>query len=91
VQVFDVATKKLAHTIDLLGDKTELSPLPIGICIAPDGDRAWIACQRGEFVAVVDLSTFAMVDRLPIGMGPDGMAYARWIEDGSTALQRTDK
>jgi hypothetical protein len=42
------------------------------------------------FVAVVDLSTFAMVDRLPIGMGPDGMAYARWIEDGS-ALQRTDK
>jgi hypothetical protein len=32
-----------------------------------------------------------MVDRLPIGKGPDGMAYARWIEDGSTALQRTDK
>ena len=88
VQVFDVATKKLVRTIDLLDDKTELSPLPIGICIAPDGDRAWVACQRGEFVAVVNLATYAMVDRLPIGLGPDGMAYARWIEHGSIPSQR---
>ena len=78
VQVFDTTTRALVSTIDLLGDKTELSPLPIGICIEPDGKRAWIACQRGEFLALVDLATHAVVDRIPGGSGPDGMAFAQW-------------
>ena len=78
VQVFDTTTRALVATVDLLGDKTELSPLPIGICIEPDGKRAWIACQRGEFLALVDLATHVVVDRIPGGSGPDGMAFAQW-------------
>lgn len=77
VQVFDAVERRLAHTIVLGGDKTELSPLPIGICVQPDGDFAWVACQRGEFLAVIDLRTFAMVDRIQARRGPDGMAFAR--------------
>jgi YVTN family beta-propeller protein len=80
VEVFDTATRTRVATIDLLGDKTELSPLPIGVCVEPDGKRAWIACQRGEFLALVDLATFAVVDRMPGGSGPDGMAFAQWRE-----------
>lgn len=78
VQVFDTKARAPVRTIDLLADKTELSPLPIGICIEPDGKRAWIACQRGEFLALVDLATCAVVDRIPGGSGPDGMAFAQW-------------
>ncbi len=44
VEVFDTASRERVATIDLLGDKTELSPMPIGICIEPEGKRAWIAC-----------------------------------------------
>lgn len=80
VQVFDCAARTLAHSIELLGDKTELSPLPIGICVAADGTFAFVACARGEFLAVVDLATFRLVDRIPAGPGPDGMAWARWTE-----------
>lgn len=80
VQVFDAAKRQLEGTIDLLGDKTELSPVPIGICPEPDGKRAWIACQRGEFLALVDLATLTVIDRIPGGKGPDGMAFAAWNE-----------
>lgn len=81
VEVFDCARRQRVHTVDLLADKTEQSPVPIGICIAPDGDVAWIACARGEWLAVVDLRTYAVIDRVPAGPGPDGMAFARWRTD----------
>jgi YVTN family beta-propeller protein len=77
VQVWSTKTKKLVHTIELLGDRTENSPLPIGICVEPEGAFAWIACNRGEWLAVVDLHTWAIVDRVPARKGPDGMAFAR--------------
>lgn len=87
VEVLDTATRTRVATIDLLGDKTELSPLPIGVCVEPDGKRAWIACQRGEFLALVDLATFAVVDRMPGGSGPDGMAFAQWLETRDDAVR----
>jgi DNA-binding beta-propeller fold protein YncE len=76
VQVWSTKTRKLVHTIELLGDKTENSPLPIGICVEPEGACAWIACNRGEWLAVVDLHTWSVVDRVPARKGPDGMAFA---------------
>ncbi|MGE3171486.1 MAG: YncE family protein [Planctomycetota bacterium] len=78
VQVFDTATRELRHTIDLQGEESEQSPLPIGICIDRDGRFAYVACARGEYLAVIDLTAFRMVDRIPAGPGPDGMAWARW-------------
>jgi DNA-binding beta-propeller fold protein YncE len=76
VQVWSTKTRKLVHTIELLGDKTENSPLPIGICVEPEGAFAWIACNRGEWLAVVDLHSWSVVDRVPARKGPDGMAFA---------------
>jgi len=80
VQVFDATARKLAATVDLLAERTELSPQPIGICMAPDGRTAWVACARGEFLAVLDLQQGVLIDRVPAGPGPDGMAWARWTD-----------
>jgi DNA-binding beta-propeller fold protein YncE len=77
IEVWSTAERTLLHSIDLLADKTERSPLPIGICVEPEGQFAWIACNRGEWLAVLDLRTWRVVDRVPTRKGPDGMAFAR--------------
>ncbi len=76
VQVWRTKDRTLAHTIDLLGEKTERSPMPIGICIEPEGKFAWVACNRGEWLAVIDLTEWRILDRIPARKGPDGMAFA---------------
>jgi YVTN family beta-propeller protein len=48
-----------------------------GILIAPDSSRAYCAATGDNNVAVVDLKTLDLVDRLQTGTGPDGMA---WIQ-----------
>lgn len=48
---------------------------PEGILIAPDGACAYVAVNGDNIVAVVDLKSFAVVDRLATGAGPDGMAF----------------
>lgn len=74
---FDCGKKALVHTVDIGGDKHENSPLPAGICVQPDSALAYLACIRGEFLAVVDLRTWAVVDRITTGQGPDGLAWSR--------------
>ena len=80
IEVWSTRERTLLHTIDLLADKTERSPLPIGICVEPEGKFAWIACNRGEWLAVLDLATWRVVDRIATRKGPDGMAFARIFE-----------
>ncbi len=46
-----------------------------GIQMQPDGARAYVACGRDGFVAVIDLKTLEMVGKIPIG-SPDGLAWA---------------
>lgn len=77
VEVWSTTERTLLHSIDLLADKTERSPMPIGICIEPEGQFAWIACNRGEWLAVLDLRSWRVVDRVAARKGPDGMAFAR--------------
>ncbi len=48
-----------------------------GILIAPDGSRAYVAITGENNVAVVNLKTLAIENRLHTGTGPDGMA---WLE-----------
>ncbi|MBK8097522.1 MAG: beta-propeller fold lactonase family protein [Planctomycetes bacterium] len=74
---FDCAKKTLAHTVDIGGDKHENSPLPAGICVQPDSAMAYVACIRGEFLAVVDLRNWQVIDRIATGQGPDGLAWSR--------------
>jgi YVTN family beta-propeller protein len=47
-----------------------------GILVAPDGARAFVACTPDNYVAVVDLRSFSVVDRIDVGGEPDGLAWA---------------
>ncbi len=46
-----------------------------GIQMQPDGARAYVACGRDGYVAVIDLKTLEAVGRVNIA-GPDGLAWA---------------
>jgi YVTN family beta-propeller protein len=46
-----------------------------GILMQPDGARAYVACSPAGYVAVIDLSTLAMIGHVDIA-GPDGLAWA---------------
>ena len=60
----------------------------MGLCTDPEGHFAWVACGRGEFVAVLDLRAGKLVDRIPAGHGPDGIAYARDAGPAGSAVIR---
>jgi DNA-binding beta-propeller fold protein YncE len=42
----------------------------------PLGGRAFIACTPDNYIAVLDLKTFEVTNRIGIG-GPDGLAWSR--------------
>ena len=62
-------------------DRTEAKRIPVGtgaagIQIQPDGARAYVACSPDNYVAVVDLKSYAVVGRINAGANPDGLAWA---------------
>jgi DNA-binding beta-propeller fold protein YncE len=68
-------------TIIRASDRSEVKRIPVGrgaagIQIQPDGMRAFIACSPDDYVAVVDLKSFAVVGRIDAGKNPDGLAWA---------------
>jgi DNA-binding beta-propeller fold protein YncE len=67
--VIDVAAKKVVKRIDI-GHGSG------GVLVQPDGARAYVACSPDNYVAVIDLKTFAIVGRIEPGGNPDGMAWA---------------
>ncbi len=112
ISIIDVASKKVAGTLDLhtkrsnrlkftpdgklvlVSDLTagelivldcparkELKRIKVGreaegILIPPDGSRAYVAVAGDNQVAVIDLKTLEVTDRISTGAGPDGMAWA---------------
>jgi YVTN family beta-propeller protein len=46
-----------------------------GIQMQPDGARAYVACGRDNYVAVIDLKTLELVGKVDVA-GPDGLAWA---------------
>ena len=61
--------------------RKELKRMPLGkqlagILVEPDGSRAYIAATGDNNVAVIDLKTLDLVNRIQPGVGPDGMAWA---------------
>ena len=66
--VLDAATRKQVKRLnDVHGSG--------GIQMQPDGSRAYVACGRDNFVAVIDLKTLEMVGHIDV-RGPDGLAWA---------------
>jgi YVTN family beta-propeller protein len=47
-----------------------------GLLMDPDGNRAFIACTPDNYVAVLDLKTFAVTGHIDVGGEPDGLAWA---------------
>ena len=84
VAVFDAKTLKPAGrlTTDLKPGTTDArllpfgaSPVPIGIVVAPDGARVYVAFANADAIVAYDLKTRAAVATLKAGREPDGMAY----------------
>lgn len=96
ISVIDAATAEVARTIELdvaskegegrLLDFGE-SPVPIGIEIAPDGKRAWVAAANGDAIAVLDLERWEAVGTLTAGREPDGMAYSPRTVEAAEAVE----
>jgi YVTN family beta-propeller protein len=87
VAVFDVAERREVRRIAMgisaaenasgrLLDFGE-SPVPIGILIRPDGERAYVANTNADIVTEIDLSTWSIVARVATGREPDGLAWSR--------------
>lgn len=86
VAVFDVAARKETSRIPLdkeavSGAESRLfsnqfgkSPVPVGLLVAPDGRRAWVASTNADVVSVLDLEKLVVVGRLTAGREPDGLA-----------------
>jgi len=66
--VFDAATRTGAKRLDTVHGSG-------GILMQPDGTRAYIACGRDNYVAVIDLKTLEKTGQIPIS-SPDGLAWA---------------
>jgi DNA-binding beta-propeller fold protein YncE len=73
LQLIDVATRAIA-TIDLpvTGGDTAA---PVGTTVASDSRTAYVALVAQDRVAVVDLASRTITGHLPVGKGPDGIAY----------------
>lgn len=61
----------------LFGTTFGESPVPVGLVVAPDGKRAFVAATQADVVVVVDPVTLDVIDLIKAGQEPDGMAWAR--------------
>ena len=77
LQIFDAEERTLVREVSMHGDRSEHSSMPRAVACGPDQRYAYVACSRGEFVAVVDLEAGEYIDRIDTRRGPDGIAYAR--------------
>jgi len=68
LMVWDVATRQIAHRIDVGGGGE-------GIFIDPERPRAYYAVSRANKVAVIDTNTLTVIKEIPDLINPDGMAW----------------
>lgn len=73
LQLIDVASRAI-ETIDLRLTIDD-SATPVGTAVTSDSDTAYVALVAEGRVAVVDLRARAVTGYLPVGEGPDGIAY----------------
>lgn len=88
VAVIDAATRKEIRRISMdreavpgstdriFSTRFGKSPVPVGILVAADGQKAYVASTNADVVSVIDLNKLAVVDRITAGKEPDGLAGA---------------
>jgi YVTN family beta-propeller protein len=86
VRVYDTATRVETARIPLGRDAVEggenrvfqkrfgTSPAPVGLLVAPDGKRAFVAASHADVVTVIDLEKNRVDDAWTAGREPDGLA-----------------
>jgi YVTN family beta-propeller protein len=86
VAVFDVASRRQVKRIRLdreavpeiqkrsFANQFGRSPAPVGLLIAPDGKRAWVASTNADVISVIDLDKLEVVGQLTAGKEPDGLS-----------------
>ena len=67
--VFDAATRQLIRRVPIEQHGAS------GIAIEANGNRAFIACPRDHFVAVVDLARLERTSTIDVGREPDGIVW----------------
>jgi len=80
LSVFDIRDRKLLTTVQVADPDAEYqqtllgtTALPIGVEIAPDGKRAFVAISGGNEIAVIDTADWQIVDRWAAGREPDAL------------------
>ena len=69
--VLDVATRRVVKRVPIEEQGAS------GIVVEPGGARAFVACPRDHFVAVVDLVRMVKTGQIDAGREPDGMSW--WV------------
>jgi DNA-binding beta-propeller fold protein YncE len=67
--ILDAATRKEVKRLDAITGAA-------GIQMQPDGARAYVACSRESYVAVIDLEKLTLVGKIDAGPEPDGLAWS---------------
>jgi YVTN family beta-propeller protein len=94
--VIDARERKVARRVSLalegkdpegrlFGNRFGRSSVPIGIEIAPDGQRAYIAHAQADVIQIVDLATWKPIGHLSAGAEPDGMGYSTRKVEGAAS------
>lgn len=73
VSVFDAVTRTEVNQIDL-EPYSDLNAMPVGMLIIP-GNRILVAGTQTDRLYMIDLDTFEIIDHIPTGAEPDGMAF----------------
>jgi YVTN family beta-propeller protein len=63
-----------------------LGSLPHGLWPSGDGSRLYIGLENGDAVAVVDTASDSVVARIPVGQGPQAVAYVSDASPNADAL-----
>ncbi|HTH57805.1 MAG TPA: cytochrome D1 domain-containing protein [Cyclobacteriaceae bacterium] len=66
--VIDVASRKELKRVNI-------GKGGAGILVDADGSRAFVGCTQDNYVAVIDLKSLEVINRISLG-GPDGLAWA---------------
>ncbi|MHC4846242.1 MAG: YVTN family beta-propeller repeat protein [Planctomycetota bacterium] len=88
VAVFDAATRAEVARIPmeltaleakdgrLFGEQFAGSPVPVGLLVSADGQRAWVANTNADIVTVLDLARLEVAGRIKAGAEPDGLGWS---------------
>jgi DNA-binding beta-propeller fold protein YncE len=69
IAVLDLQSMKVERSIDV-------PAAPQEILMSPDGQVAYVSCDRSKQVAVINLSSWKVDRIIDVGAGADGMAWA---------------